>query len=96
MEFELQSNQIYKVWPKQQNLGAFVQGRAGQVIDDKLTRYFEPLTTVRFTTMEFFPSEVTCLSYQSVIFADLCGQVTGNLGNTKSIHCYFIIQLISS
>ena len=62
MEFELQSDQIYKVWPKQQNLGAFVQGRAGQVIDDKLTRYFEPLTTVRFTTMEFFPIQVTCVS----------------------------------
>ena len=42
----LASNELYKVWPRQQILSAFLAGRAPQVINDNVADYFTPLIQV--------------------------------------------------
>ena len=50
----MKSEEMYKVWPKQQNLEAFVQGRAEQVITEKVEHYFSPLEMVRAKPNEMY------------------------------------------
>ena len=44
--YDLQSTEVYKVWPRQENLEVFVQSRAEGVTDGIVNGYFTPLLNV--------------------------------------------------